>query len=227
MVFCHRVLRAEPLRRFYLLVFLPFLPLVKILGSGGMKRVFLSYLWRTDAAFRAAEAEHFAAAVVPTVYSELLKELERHRAAGKLTILASASPEFYVEAIGKRLGFDIVLGTPVDFSGVFPDLDNHKGAAKVERLRELLPAEYWHGQNGHGKLRDSHGYSDSTADLPMLALCEHVTVVNPKPALTAIAAKHGWQVLRPARPWKGKLGHAWRCLLLLTGMGKDPAGLEK
>ena len=50
LLFCHRVLRAQPWRRFYLLVFLPFVPLAKGLGAGPMKRIFLSYLWRMERA---------------------------------------------------------------------------------------------------------------------------------------------------------------------------------
>ncbi|HEY8991820.1 MAG TPA: hypothetical protein VIM46_07575 [Luteolibacter sp.] len=53
-------------------------------------------------------------------------------------------------------------------------------------------------------LRDSHGYTDSTADLPMLAICERATLVNPSPELTELAERQGWMIVRPARPWKSK-----------------------
>lgn len=202
LLFCHRVLRAQPWRRLYLLVFLPFVPLAKGLGAGPMKRIFLSYLWRMERAEIERHAREFAAGL--EFYPELLAEIERQRAAGRMLILASASPEFYVAEIGKRLGFDLSLGTPVGIgahSPLFPDLDNHKGAVKVERLRHLLPPGWFHD---NGALRDSHGYTDSTADLPMLAICERATLVNPSPELTELGERQGWTIVRPARPWKSK-----------------------
>lgn len=148
--------------------------------------------------------------------------LENHRAAGDFLILASASPEFYVAEIGKELGFDLTLGTPVELGSFFPDLENHKGAAKVERLRASLPAIYFE----NGKLRHCHGYTDSTADLPMLALCDAATVVNPSPRLAKLAEESGWQMIRPARPWKSRFGFAIRVLGLLCGMAQG-GGINK
>ena len=186
-----------------------------------MKRIFLSYLWRMPPERLADYSREFAQSLMPAIYPELRKKLERRRAAGDFLILASASPEFYVAEIGRELGFDLTLGTPVEPGPLFPDLENHKGAAKVARLRDLLPSAYFE----NGKLRNSHGYTDSRADLPMLALCRSATVVNPSPALAALAGESGWEIVRPARPWRGRLGFAMRVLALVTGLGRDPAGL--
>jgi phosphatidylglycerophosphatase C len=216
LLFRHFVLRREPWRGLFLPVFLAFVPLAGLLGAGGLKRVFLCYLWRIDAGTLAQYSREFAVSVMPQIYQEVRELLENHRAAGHLLILASASPEFYVAEIGKELGFDLTLGTPVESGSFFPDLENHKGAAKVERLQATLPASYFE----NGKLRHCHGYTDSTADLPMLALCGAATVVNPPPRLTGLAMKSGWQIIRPVRPWKSRLGFALRVLALLLGIGR-------
>ncbi len=213
LLFRHFVLLREPWRGFFLPVFLAFLPVAGLLGAGGMKRVFLSYLWRMPPATLAEYSREFAAFLMPMIYPELREKLEHHRRQGHFLILASASPEFYVSEMGRELGFDLTLGTPVELGPFFPDLENHKGAAKVTQLRKLLPASYFK----NGKLRHSHGYTDSTADLPMLALCETATVVNPSAKLTLIAEQAGWEILRPARPWKSRLGFAIRVLGLLSG----------
>ena len=217
-LFRHFILRREPWRGVFLPVFLAFLPLAGLLGAGGMKRVFLSYLWGMDQETLAAYSREFAKAIQPAIYAGLRARLESHRERGHFLILASASPEFYVAEIGRELGFDLTLGTPVITGGFFPDLDNHKGEAKVTRLREVLPASYF----SDARLRCCHGYTDSRADLPMLALCESVTVVNPSAPLTHMAEQNGWEILRPARPWKTRLGFALRVLALLTGLGRDP-----
>ena len=223
LLFRHFVLRQEPWRGVFLPVFLAFTPLAGLLGAATMKRVFLSYLWRMSPEVLAGYARDFAQVLVPAVYPELHDEIERQRAAGSFLILASASPEFYVREIGRELGFDLALGTPVETGPLFPDLENHKGAAKVTRLRQVLPAAYFEND----RLRGGHGYTDSCADLPMLGLCETVTVVNPTGTLTAMAKERGWQIVRPARPWQTRLGFALRALALLTGLGGDPAGLAQ
>ena len=47
-LFCNHVLRREPWRILYLLVFLPVVPFaaLKLVGSRTLKRIFMSYLWR-------------------------------------------------------------------------------------------------------------------------------------------------------------------------------------
>jgi phosphatidylglycerophosphatase C len=220
-LFCHRVLRREPWRLFYLPVFLAVLPACKALGAGGMKRVFLSYLWRMKPDELASHSRAFAHEL--SFFQEVVEKLEAHRRAGDLLVLASASPEFYVREIGRRLGFDLILGTPVETEprmAFFPDLENHKGAAKVTRLRALLPERF-----EDGVLRSSHGYTDSTADLQMLAICEQATLVNPSAELTAIGREQGWTILRPARPWRSKFGRLWRTAALVTGLGRNPGRL--
>ena len=221
LVFRHFILRREPWRGVFLLLFLAAAPFAGLLGAGRMKRVFLSFLWRMPAAKVAAYSRAFARSVVPTIYPELRERLDRHRAAGHFLILSSASPECYVAEIGRLLGFDLALGTRVETGPLLPALQNHKGPAKVRRLLDVLPATFFE----QGRLRHCHGYTDSPADLPMLELCEAVTLVNPPAILTAMAGMAGWEIVRPARPWAGRAGFAVRALALLLGLGRDPARL--
>ena len=219
LLFRHFVLRREPWRGVFLLLFLAALPVAGLLGTTAMKRVFLSYWWGLSPAKLARYSREFALVLQSTIYPELRQEIARHRAAGHLLILSSASPECYVTAIGRELGFDLALGTPVQAGPLFPPLVNNKGTAKVTRLMALLPPAYFH----NGKLHHCHGYTDSRADLPMLELCTAATVVNPSPALTKIATNAGWTIVRPTRPWQSLSGFACRAIALLTGLGRDPA----
>lgn len=217
LLFRHFVICREPWRIIFLPVFLAFLPLAGLLEAAGMKRVFLSYLWRINRETLAEYSREFAVSLMPAIYPELREKLENQRAAGHFLILASASPEFYVAEIGRELGFHLTLGTPVELGPFFPDLENNKGERKVERLRESLPSSYFE----NSKLRHCHGYTDSCADLPMLKLCNSVTVVNPSSRLTAIAAESGWEIVRPERPWKSRAGFARRALAMLLGIGQS------
>lgn len=216
-LFRHFILQREPWRVIFLLIFLLFLPLTSLLGAEGMKRVFLCFLWRMPAETLSEYSKEFAKSLRSLFYPELLAEVEAHRESGHFLILTSASPEFYVREIGKLLGFDLTLGTPVEMGGFFPDLTNHKGEAKVKRLLEILPTTDF----SEGKLNRSHGYTDSTADLPMLGLCHGATVVNPSPRLAILAKKSGWKSVTPARPWKSRLHFYLQVAALVCGLGRS------
>lgn len=222
LLFRHFIVRREPWRVVLLKPFLGLAPFAKLLGTEAMKRIFLSYLWGMDREVLKECCAEFADALMPAIYPELRAMLDEHRARGHLTVLTSASPEFYVREIGQRLGFDLSLGTEVELGALFPDLENHKGQAKVERLRRLLPAHWF---DDAGSLR-AHGYTDSTADLPLLRICDRATVVNPGERLTELAQRKGWHIVRPARPWSSRWDHARRSVMLLLGIGRDPGGLE-
>ncbi len=205
------VVRRERWRIVFLPMFLACAPFAWLLGTARMKRVFLAYLWKMEPTKLARYSREFAASLMPQIFPEVRAMLEEERAAGHLLILASASPEFYVREIGRELGFDLSLGTLVEVGPLVPPLVNHKGDAKVVRLKQILPENYWE----NGLLRNCRGYTDSTADLPMLAVCGAATVVNPGGELAAAAEQNGWLIVQPPRPWRTKAGFAGRALRLL------------
>lgn len=214
-LFCNFVLRREGWRRVLLLPFFALLPLAKILGSEVMKRTFMGFAYGMAKPRLETLAQEFAREVVETLcYPEVLAELHRHRDAGHRTILVSASPELYVCEIGRRLGFDEVFGTVVELGERlqwFPQfpLGNNKGANKVLRLRDELGLT--------GVLPNSEGYSDSKADLPMLAMCERVVAIHPEGTFADKAAAEGWRLLQPAKPWKNRTAFALACLKMMLG----------
>ena len=59
------------------------------------------------------------------------------------------------------------------------------------------------------QLRASWAYSDSKADLPLLDFAGNGVLIHPNAELEAVGRERGWTVLRPARPYKGKLGDVW------------------
>ncbi|MBK1832928.1 HAD-IB family phosphatase [Roseibacillus ishigakijimensis] len=215
-LFCNFVLRREGWRRILLLPFFLLLPLAKVLGSQTMKRVFMGFAWRLPGDKLSAWGRIFAAEVVRDLpYPEVVAEIERHRAAGDTLVLVSASPELYVCPIGEALGFDHTFGTVVEVEErlrwfpPFP-LGNNKGANKVVRLQDELGLQ--------GVLPASEGYSDSKADLPMLALCEKVTAIHPEGLFAQKAADEGWRVLTPAKPWGDRREFAFALLLMMLGL---------
>lgn len=218
LLFCQFVLRRHGLRRFFLPVAATFAPagLLGVLDARELKRVFLSYLWLMPGERVAALAREFAESVVPPlVFPELQTEIDRHRREGRVLVLNSASPEFYVREIGRVLGFDHSFGTRVEVAARQPFIaeiegENNKHEAKLPRMGAagLLPCDP----------ADSWAYSDSTADLPMLRLVKNAVCINPGTRLTAVAAEEGWTVLRPKRPWHSRAGQAGVVLRQVLGV---------
>ncbi len=205
-LFCNHVLRREGWRRVWLLWFLPCVPLaaVGILSLRTMKRLFLGYLFgmrreTLEAHVAAFLGSDFAAALHP----EILAELERHRREGRLLVLNSASPDFYLRGIAERLGFDAVFGTKVPVPErlpLLPEIEgpNNKHGEKIAAMRRagLIP-------EGTAPLEDSWSYSDSSADLPLLELAEHAVMVHPSRRLAAVGGARGWRTMTPRRPYSG------------------------
>lgn len=224
-LFCNFVIRREGWRRVLLLPFFALLPLAKVLGSEVMKRTFMGFAYGMERACLETLAKEFASEVVETLcYPEVLTEFERHRQAGHRTILVSASPELYVCEIGRRLGFDEVFGTVVDVGerlAWFPEfpLGNNKSANKVVRLRDELGLA--------GVLPNSEGYSDSKADLPMLAMCEKVVAIHPEGAFAEKAKAGSWRVLHPEKPWRNRSAFAVACLKMMLGIYSPQSGENK
>ncbi len=206
-LFCNYVLRREGWRRIYLLWFLPCLPLaaVRLLSLRTMKRLFFSCL----AGMRREALEEYVADFLESdfsaaLYPAVVAEVEKNRAEGRVLILNSASPEFYLRGIGEKLGFDHVIGTALEVPATMPFLPvitgpNNKHGAKVTAMKErgLIP-------DGGTMLADSWAYSDSSADLPMLELVENAVMIHPGAKLAAAGARHGWRTMTPARPYSGK-----------------------
>ncbi|HBI31009.1 MAG TPA: hypothetical protein DDY45_03155 [Verrucomicrobiales bacterium] len=214
LVFRCYVLKKEPVRRFLTLIFLCFLPLNKVLGAGGMKRVFHSYLWKMPHSKLQEHVEGFINEWLPKLpYPEILKEIAYYKKQGNPLILSSASPELWVQRIGLKLGFDQSYGTLFSWTektSLFPEIigENHKGREKVLRLKEV------------GITNGLEGFTDSKADLPLLYLCKEKTLVNPLPKIRKIGEQNNWRILEPDKPWKNRLSFGIGCIRQLFGFWK-------
>jgi HAD superfamily hydrolase (TIGR01490 family) len=134
------------------------------------------------------------AAILPRIYPQMLEEVHSHQDAGRATFIVSAAGNGVVEPLAQVLGMDGGIGTryEVDGEGAFTgrfDGPFVYAAGKVEAMEAFAA--------GHGiDLAQSYAYSDSLSDLPMLEAVGHAVVVNPDPALAAIAKREGWQTMR-------------------------------
>ncbi len=198
MRFARFVLRRHGWRRLYLLFVLPcgLLRALHILGTPGMKRAFLSYAWGMSRETLEADTQDFVQQeLLPALYPEVMEKLDAHRRAGDATILCSASPDWWVQKFGAALGFSHSIGTPLEpverrvpLMPRIPAPGNNKGENKLTRLAAI------------GITRADVGYTDSRADLPMLSICEHAVLVNPREEL--VAQVPGAEVIRTQKQYR-------------------------
>lgn len=243
LLLCNYTLKRHRARMLYLLVFLPVVPLAAlgIIGSRTLKRIFLCFLHGLRRPYIEAVALDFCKrSVIPRIYPELRAEIERHKKDGRITILNTASPEFYARHIAAELGFDHVRATPVVVPEVlpwFPKIDgpNNKRYAKIERMMELLPSAVQITLGAappadparpayptEAILENSWAYSDSPADLPLLRLTEHAVLIHPeKASLIEEGALKGWTVMQPLRPYRSVVGKMWHALRQILGAYPD------
>jgi HAD superfamily hydrolase (TIGR01490 family) len=141
---------------------------------------------------RPALVEEFVQEVLrPRLFAGGQKIVEDHRRRGHTLVLASASCDVYMEAVGKLLEFDVQVSTRTQPVG--PNCapvvigTNCYGEEKVRRLAEL---DFFEQTDWAA----SSAYSDHPSDLPMLLLCGHPVAANPNRALRKMAQDEGWEI---------------------------------
>jgi putative phosphoserine phosphatase / 1-acylglycerol-3-phosphate O-acyltransferase len=151
--------------------------------------------WEVDGVVRAGERAAAELAELVQPYAPAV--LAGHRAAGRLLVLATTSPVDLVRPFAELVGFDDVVGTRYarrdgKYTGGI-DGDFVWATGKLTAVRR------WASTAGVD-LAQSHAYSDSVFDVPLLRAVGHPHVVNPDRRLRAMAALQRWPVENWDRP---------------------------
>ena len=151
---------------------------------------------RTRAQWEPLRREFIATAVVPRIGSTALALVRRHREAGDLLVLTTATNRFITEPTAAHLGIEHLIASEceIDAAGNFTGRNTgtlNMREGKVERLRDWLDARGI-------ALADCSAtfYSDSANDLPLLRAVQHAVAVNPDAKLAAEAVQRGWPVVQ-------------------------------
>ncbi|MDF3837817.1 HAD-IB family hydrolase [Cupriavidus basilensis] len=143
--------------------------------------------------------------IAPAILPEARALLARHRDAGDLCCIVTATCRFVTEPIAAALEVDHLVAVEAaqdaqgNFTGAVEGVPSF-GAGKIERVAQWLHSLglAW-DQFGHTAF-----YSDSRNDIPLLEAVSHPVAANPDAALRALAASRGWPVLTlfapPAAP---------------------------
>ena len=160
---------------------------------------FTTRAWRqrSPADQQTATRRFMADVMAPQLLAPARQLLARHRAAGDLMAIVTATNEFVTRPIADALGVAHLIAVRLarDADGaVTGGIDGVPSfrQGKIERVHA------WLASLGH-RLADfetSVFYSDSTNDLPLLDAVSEPVATNPSPALEAIAQARGWRILR-------------------------------
>jgi phosphatidylglycerophosphatase C len=127
------------------------------------------------------------------VHRRALDVIEQHRRKGDRLVLLSASPDLYVPAIARALGFDEAISTGVRwnddrFDGelVTPNRRGQEKAHCVSELRHRHPGV------------TIFAYANGPADLPHLKLVDRPLLVNGLP----VTRRHAQRLGIPTASWR-------------------------
>lgn len=152
---------------------------------------------RSEAELAAATERFLAEVARPALHPAALDLVRRHRDAGELLAIVTATNEFVTRPIAQLFGVDELIATELERDAAGRVTGAIRGvpafqAGKIARVEAWLAARglAW------GDIERSSFYSDSPNDLPLLERVSHPVATNPVPRLAEIAAARGWPVLR-------------------------------
>ena len=133
--------------------------------------------------------------IFPRISIAARELVERHRAAGHLVVLTTATSSFLTAPIAGEFGIEHLIATE-------PELRDGRYTGKVAgtpnmREAKIARLEAWLATRGArlADFRESWFYSDSRNDIPLLSVVTHPVAVNPDPTLAALATQKRWPIL--------------------------------
>lgn len=122
-------------------------------------------------------------------YEAGLEAIKAHKKKGDIIVIATASMDFYVDHIAKKLGADhVVATTSVWQKGIIVPMikgENCYGVDKAKRVQAWLAGQ---------KVGKVWFYSDHHTDAPTFALADFRVAVNPTAKLRQIAHENGYDI---------------------------------
>ncbi len=136
--------------------------------------------------------------ICPLIKPAVPALLEKHRRAGNVLMIISATNRFIVEPIARELGISEVLACEVEivqgrYTGRYYDIPTFQ-AGKVTRFMR------WLEDNPGHSLDKCWFYSDSINDLPLMEKVGNPVAVDADQTLAGIARERNWPVISLKQP---------------------------
>jgi HAD superfamily hydrolase (TIGR01490 family) len=118
--------------------------------------------------------------------------LEKHRQNNDFLLIITATNHFVTAPIADKLGVDDIIAT-------MPEQKNNRYTGKVSGIPcfkegKVKRLSIWLQENNHS-LNNSHFYSDSINDLPLLKKVTYPVAVDPDEQLNNYAIDHNWPII--------------------------------
>ncbi len=143
----------------------------------------------------------FADHITSRVYPHMQQIVRAHQQRGHTVVLSSSALTIHAEPVAHHLGIEQVLCNrfELDEQGVLTG-DIVKpvvwGAAKAAAVQRFC-------EDSGIDVSQSFFYADGDEDVALMSVVGRPRPVNPRPRLAALAAQHGWPVLRVAGTGRG------------------------
>jgi HAD superfamily hydrolase (TIGR01490 family) len=151
---------------------------------------------RSPSEWQALRRDFVDQRIVPRIPAAAMALVARHRDAGDLLLLTTATCRFLSELTAVHLGIAQLIATECEtaadgrFTGRSRGVLNMR-EGKLQRLQDWLAPQRLTLADCESTL-----YSDSINDLPLLSAVQRAVAVNPDAQLAAVATGRGWPVLR-------------------------------
>jgi HAD superfamily hydrolase (TIGR01490 family) len=138
----------------------------------------------------------FMQEVILPLKPQALALVDKHKRAGDLTAIISATNSFITGPIAARFGVDHLISAEPEtdaegnMTGRIKGTPTH-GAGKVSHLHAWLQSR----GTTLAQFDRSTFYSDSHNDLPLMSAVTHPVATNPNDTLRSHALQHGWAVM--------------------------------
>jgi HAD superfamily hydrolase (TIGR01490 family) len=131
----------------------------------------------------------------PQLTGQAIALVADHLRAGDLCAIVTATNSFVTGPIARAFGVQHLIATDPQFvagkyTGKIHGTPSFR-EGKVKRVNDWLASMGL----SLSDFTESHFYSDSINDLPLLEVVTHPIVTNPSPSLREIAQKRQWQIL--------------------------------
>jgi HAD superfamily hydrolase (TIGR01490 family) len=152
---------------------------------------------RPQAERDAAQARFMDEVIRPAMRPEALDLVRRHRDAGDLCAIVTATNDFVTAPIAQAFGVPNLIAVRLErgaggtITGRIDGVPSYR-EGKVVRCTEWL-ASLGHDWNAFERVSV---YSDSANDLPLLERATDPVAANPSASLERVAVDRGWRILR-------------------------------
>ncbi|KKJ07207.1 HAD family hydrolase [Burkholderia gladioli] len=140
----------------------------------------------------------------PAMLPAALELVRRHREAGDLCCIVTATNAFVTRPIAEAFGVETLIACEVETVDGHPASDLTGRATGVPSFREgkIARTEAWLASLGKSlaDFERSYFYSDSHNDIPLLAKVTDPVATNPDDTLRTHAREQGWRILDLFQP---------------------------